>query len=122
MGRAPEPWQAASSTTPPATAGTPMKQIPLQQAPEVLAEAIRGMAKMQARQEMLECFVRALIAEAPPAHPLFWKALHTAKSDLESRSARARPHNPPEMDAAALELWNELMRACAPPTGGAQSS
>lgn len=82
---------------------------------EILLELVRGGARLQARQEMLECIVRALIAETPPAHALWWKALHTAKSDLESRSARSRPENPPEIDAHAMALWNELLRACAPP-------
>lgn len=90
--------------------------IPMQAVPAILEQAIAGMAKLQARQEMLECIVRALIVETPPAHPLFWQALSTAKSDLEQRSARARAHNPPEIDAHALALWNELRAACAPPT------
>lgn len=90
-------------------------KVPAELIPEVLGQALRGMAQLQARQEMLECVVRALIAETPPAHPLFWQALHTARSDLESRSARARPENPPEIDAAAMALWNELCSACAPP-------
>lgn len=79
-----------------------------------------GMAKLQARQHMLECVVRALIVESPPAHPLFWKALHTAKSDLDHRSTAARPENPPEVDGAALALWNELCAACAPPAAAGQ--
>lgn len=91
--------------------------IPAKDVPAILMEAIAGMARLQARQEMLECIVRAIIAETPPAHPLFWQALHTAKSDLAQRTARARPHNPPEIDAQALALWNELRAACAPPTG-----
>lgn len=90
-------------------------KIPPHQVPAVLGQALRGMARLQARQEMLECVVRALIAESPPAHPLFWKALHTAKSDLASRSTRTRAENPPEVDADALALWNELCSACAPP-------
>lgn len=85
--------------------------------PQVVGQMLAGAARLQARQEMLECVVRALIVETPPAHPLFWKALHTAKSDLEQRSARARPENPPEIDAAAMALWNELCSACAPPGG-----
>jgi hypothetical protein len=84
----------------------------------VLSEALRGMARLQARCEMLECVFRAVITESPPAHPLFWKALHTAKSDLEHRSATARPHNPPEIDADAMALWNALASACAPPSAG----
>ena len=84
-----------------------------------LLDAVRGMARLQARQEMMECVVRSLIAESPPAHPLFWKALHTAKSDLSQRSAEARPENPPEIDAAAMALWNVLCDACAPPDGPA---
>lgn len=83
--------------------------------PHVVGELLTGAARLQARQEMLECVVRALIAETPPAHPLFWKALHTAKSDLDQRTARARPENPPEISAAAMALWNELCSACAPP-------
>lgn len=80
-------------------------------------QALRGMARLQARQEMTECIIRALIVETPPAHPLFWKALQTAKSDLSQRTAQARPEHPPEMDADALELWNVLLAACAPPSG-----
>jgi hypothetical protein len=80
-------------------------------------DAVRGMARLQARQEMMECVVRALIVETPPAHPLFWKALQTAKSDLEHRSAQARSENPPEIDADAMALWNVLRDACAPPSG-----
>ena len=77
-------------------------------------QALRGMARLQARQEMMECIIRALIVESAPAHPLFWKALHTAKSDLEHRSAQARRENPPEIDADAMALWNVLSAACAP--------
>jgi hypothetical protein len=83
----------------------------------VLMQVVRGAAKLQARQEMLECIVRALIVETPPAHPLWWKALHTAKSDLDQRMAKARPDTPPEISADALALWNELIDACAPPEG-----
>ena len=93
--------------------------VPPELVPEVLGDALRGMARLQARQHMLECIVRALIVETPPAHPLWWKALDTAKSDLEHRTARARPHTPPEIDADALALWNELRGACAAPDGGA---
>ena len=90
--------------------------------PQILVEAVRGMARLQARQEMLECVVRALIAESPPAHPLFWKALHTAKSDLAQRTARTRAEHVPELDADALALWNELCSACAPPADPGSSS
>lgn len=93
-----------------------MKITP-QQVAEHFPQVLRGMARLQARQEMMECVVRALIAESPPAHPLFWKALHTAKSDLSQRTARSRSENPPEIDADAMALWNELCSACAPPTG-----
>lgn len=86
-----------------------------EQLSQALTQALRGMARLQARQEMLECVVRAFIAETPPAHPLFWRALHTAKSDLEHRSQKTRALNPPETDADALALWNELCSACAPP-------
>ncbi len=79
-------------------------------------DAVRGMARVQARQEMMECIIRAFIAEAPPARPLFAKALRTAKSDMELRSARAREWTAPELDADAMALWNELWRACAPPS------
>lgn len=92
-------------------------KVPPEAVPEVLGQMLRGMARLQARQEMMECVVRALIAESPPAHPLFWKALDTAKSDLARRSARARAETPPEIDADALALWNELRAACAPPGG-----
>lgn len=80
-------------------------------------QALAGMARLQARQEAMECVVRALIAELPPAHPLFRKALHTAQSDLAQRTARARPVTPPECDASALALLNELRSACAPLDG-----
>jgi len=89
--------------------------IPKELIPQVLGEALRGMARLQARQEMLECVVRALIVETPPGHPLFWKALSTAKSDLESRTTQPNRQNLPEIDADALELWNVLRDACAPP-------
>lgn len=78
-------------------------------------QALRGMARVQARQEMMECVIRALIVECPPLHPLIWKALHTAKLDLANRSAQARPLNLPELDADAMALWNVLLAACAPP-------
>lgn len=90
--------------------------------PRLFADAVRGMARLQARQEMMECVVRAVIAESPPAHPLLAQALRTARSDWEQRSRRARADNPPEIDADALALWNELTRACAPPTGLGTSS
>lgn len=90
----------------------PLSQDELSQAFKL---AVRGMARLQARQEMLECVIRALIVESPPLHPLIWKALHTAKSDLANRSALARPENPPEIDADAMALWNVLIAACAPP-------
>jgi hypothetical protein len=78
-------------------------------------QALRGMARLQARQEMMECVLRALIVESPPAHALFWKALNTAKQDWERRSAQARDLNPPEIDADAMALWNVLMQSCEPP-------
>lgn len=90
-------------------------KVPAEMVPEVLAQALRGMARLQARQEAMECVIRAFIAETPPAHPLLWKALHTAQSDLALRTARSRPATPPEVDADALALLNELRRACAPP-------
>lgn len=96
--------------------------IPPDALPVVFAQALRGMAQLQARQEMLECVVRALIVESPPAYPLFWKALSTARSDWEQRSTRARDHTPPEIDASALALWNELRTACAPPSGANSDS
>lgn len=86
----------------------------------VLIAALRGMARLQARHEMLECIVRALIVETPPVHPLFWKALDTARSDWSHRQDRARDHTPPEIEADALALWNVLREACAPPAGNQQ--
>lgn len=83
------------------------------------AQAVRGMARVQARQEMMECIIRAVIVECPPLHPLIWQALNTAKSDLANRSAQARPENPPETDADAMALWNVLQAACAPPAPSA---
>ena len=64
----------------------------------------------------MESFIRALIVETPPAHPLFWKALHTAQQDLSHRAEVARPEMPPEIDADALALFRVLRDACAPPT------
>jgi hypothetical protein len=91
-------------------------KVPKEQVQEILGKALLGMARLQARQEMMECIVRALIAESPPAHPLFANALRTAKSDLNHRTGLARPENPPEIDAAAMASWNVLWNACAPPT------
>ena len=82
--------------------------------PQLLAELLAGCARLQARQEMLECIVRALIVATPPAHPLWAQALHKAKLDLEHRSAEARPYTPPEIAGDAMSLWNVLMRACTP--------
>jgi hypothetical protein len=96
--------------------------ISFDQLPTIVGQMLEGAARLQARQEMLECVVRALIAEAPPIHPLVAKALRTAKSDLEQRAARARNHTPPEIDAAALALWNELWSACAPPAGDSRAA
>lgn len=81
----------------------------------LLKQVIDGAAKLQARHEMLECIVRALIVETPSAHPLWWKALQTAKSDWAQRSANHPAGAWPEIDASALALWNELLSACAPP-------
>lgn len=92
-----------------------------QQLQDFVRTSALGMAKMQARQEMLECIVRAFIVETPPIAPLAWQALHTARSDWEQRSRRARPYNPPEIDAAALALWNELTSVCAPPASSGTS-
>lgn len=77
--------------------------------------ALRGMARLQARQEAMECVIRSLIAEAAPLHPLIWKALHTAQSDLAHRTTSARREHPPELDSDALALLNALRAACAPP-------
>lgn len=85
-------------------------------------QALRGMARLQTRQEILECVIRSLIVVTPPAHPLFAQALHTAKSDWENRSAQARQENLPEFDADAMALWNVLWSACAPPTNGQNES
>ena len=93
--------------------------IPPDIVPDVLYKALRGMARLQARQEAMECVIRALIAESPPAHPLFWKALRTAISDLESRTQASRPESPPEVDADAMQLLNVLLAACAPPGAAA---
>ena len=84
---------------------------------EAFKQAVRGMARLQARQEMLECIVRALIVEAPPAHPLFQKALHTAKSDLNLRVSGPNRAAMPQFDADAMQLWNVLIAACAPSSG-----
>jgi hypothetical protein len=90
-----------------------MTRNELQQA---LLDALRGMARLQARQDAMECVLRAIIVEAPPAHPLIWKALQTAQSDLHQRWAAARAETPPQMDADAMQLLNVLRDACAPPT------
>lgn len=86
--------------------------------PELFRQLVAGAARLQARQEAMECVLRALIVEAPPLHPLVWQALHTAQSDLAHRTAVARGENPPEIDAAALGLLNVLREACAPPRAG----
>lgn len=78
-------------------------------------QALRGMARLQARQEMMECFIRALVVATPPAHPLIAQALQLAKQDWGQRSAQARATNMPETDADAMALWNVLTEACAPP-------
>lgn len=93
--------------------------VPPEMVPHVLGAALRGMARLQARQEMLECIVRAVIVSAPPMHPLMWQALHTAKSDMESRLQRSRPadETPPEVAADAMALWNEMWTACKPLPG-----
>lgn len=80
-------------------------------------QSLRGAARLQARQEMLECIVRALIVEAPPLRPLIAQALHTAKQDMESRMTQARENTPPEIAADAMALWNVLWQACVPPDG-----
>lgn len=77
-------------------------------------QSLRGMARLQARQEMMECIIWALITESAPVHPLIAQALRTAKSDWDHRSSNARPENPPEIDADAMALWNVLWRACEP--------
>lgn len=81
-----------------------------------LLDLLRGAARWQARQEMMECVIRALIAESPPAHPLFWQALSTAKSDFAQRAQEARGDTLPEFEADAMALWNVLRAACAPPS------
>lgn len=80
-----------------------------------LTEAIKGMAIVQARQEAMECILKALITEVPPLHPLIWQVLNAAQSDLAHRGQQSRPENPPEADAAALQLLNVLRSVCAPP-------
>ena len=108
------------ASTPPPTA--PIKadvkprQLNHNELEAAFKQALRGMARLQARQEMMECVIRSLIVECKPMHPLIWKALHTAKSDLANRSAQARPENLPELDADAMALWNVLLAACAPPS------
>lgn len=82
-------------------------------------QALRGMARLQARQEMMECFIRSLIAATPPAHPLISQALQLAKQDWEQRSNQARATTLPELDADAMALWNVLSAACAPPAAPA---
>lgn len=87
--------------------------------PKQLESAVKrlvdGAARLQVRQEAMECFVRALIVETPPIHPLVWRALQTAQSDLQLRQDQARPDTPPELAAEALALLNVLRAACAPP-------
>ena len=95
-----------------------MKTLTHQELERAFKQALRGMARLQARQEMMECIIRALIVETPPARPLFAQALHTAKSDWENRSNQARPENFPELDADAMKLWNVLCSACSAPTDG----
>jgi len=86
---------------------------------DAFKQSIRGMARLQARQEMMECFIRSLIVHSEPLHPLISEALRTAKSDLDTRSTQARPESPPVADADAMALWNVLKAACAPPAQSA---
>jgi hypothetical protein len=91
-----------------------MELTPRQMNDTVLA-LVEGGAKLQARAEMLECIVLALIQETPPAHPLWQKALRTAREDWDRRSKLPGREPAPATDGAALALWNELMNACARP-------
>ena len=85
-------------------------------------EALRGMARVQARQEMMECVIRALIVQAKPLHPVIRNALHTAKLDLDMRTTQSRGGNLPEFDADVMKLLNVLLAACEPPKAGANES
>lgn len=80
---------------------------------EFARQALFGMARVQARQEAMECVIRALIQHSVPLHPLIELALHTAQSDLDQRWASVRDETPPELAAAGLSLLNEFRRACA---------
>jgi hypothetical protein len=83
--------------------------------PRDIETLVINQARLQARQETMECVLRAFIVSAPPLHPLLWQALHTAQTDLGSRWTKRRPDMTPELDAAGLALLNELRSACAPP-------
>lgn len=98
------------------------KKLTHDQLEAAFKHALRGMARLQVRQEMMECIIRALIVETPPAHPLFAQALRTAKLDLANRSTHAREVNPPELDADAMALWNVLWQACQPPSDLSQKN
>ena len=84
--------------------------------PRIVEQLIAASARLQARHDMLECIVHALIVETPAAHPLWWKALDTGRSEWGQRSANHPAGAWPALDAAALALWNELRGACAPPS------
>ena len=87
--------------------------IAAQEIQDVLEQLIEGTARLQARQDMLECFVRALIKEAQPSRSVMWRVLDAARADWDQRQI-AEPSGPwVEMDTAALSLWNELHNACA---------
>ena len=86
-----------------------------QEIADVLEQLIVGTARLQARHDMLECFVRALITEAQPSHFVMWRVLEAARADWDRRQIAEKSGPWPALDAAALGLWNELRDACAPP-------
>lgn len=90
--------------------------------PKDLQTIVVNQARLQTRQEAMECVLRALIVEAPPLHPLLWQALNTAQTDLNGRWSRRREEMTPELEADGLALLNELRRACAPPASPGSST
>ena len=70
-------------------------------------------AHLQARHDALECLLQAIIQNAPDAHPLLLRSLHTAQSHLQDRWANARAEIPPHVEASALQLLNTLRAACS---------
>lgn len=79
-----------------------------------LAQMARGCARLQARQEMLECIIARLIQDSDETtRARIAASLRTSQSDFETRSREARDYTPPDVDADALALLNVLLHRCA---------